>query len=314
MNKSRYILPIVSIVFLLLIAQIGRGQDSSKMADSLRSEGYLMPAIFKYAESLQQHPSQALFYKIASTSALLWTSEMRDTSFFFLRQALHQDSTLKILYDADFLSLIEDSRWNTIEAAQLNKYEAKHGAIKNKPFARQLFRMIIRDQGFMYAGNIERKKYIANGGYFSTPAIFPILALEEKNVKANEAKLLELLDKYGWPTTSEVTEYAAAGAALIINHSSFELRQKYFPMLEAAFKNGEAQPLRYAKMKDRLLVEQGKKQVYGTQIKFEHLIREPFPILNPAFVDKRRKAIGLDPLSPYLKLRFDIDWNVVQKE
>lgn len=314
MDKKIYILSIVPILYLLLLAQVGYGQNQSKIADSLRNEGYLMPAIFKYAEALQQYPSQELCYKIASTSALLWTTEMRDTSFFFLRQALHQDSSLKVLYDPDFLSLIDDARWIIIEARQINKYEAKHGIIKNKPFAKQLFRMIIRDQGFMYVGNIERRKYIANGGYFSTAAIFPILALEEKNIKENERKLLELLDKYGWPTTSEVTEFAAAGAALIINHSNFELRQKYFPMLEEAFKNGEAQPLRYAKMKDRLLVEQGKKQLFGTQIKFENLVREPYPILEPASVDKRRKEIGLEPLSTYLKLRFNIDWQYKQNE
>jgi len=314
MYFRHYLLQIITVILLLLITLPSQGQQSTTVADSLRSEGYLMPALIKYAESIQGTPSKELFYKIASTSALLWSSEMQDTSFFFLRQALSTDSTLKVLYDPDFLSLIDDSRWNTIEDAQFNKYEAKHSVIKNKPFARQLFRMIIRDQGFMYAGNIERKKYIENGGYFRTPAIFPILAQEEKNIKANEAKLLKLLDKYGWPTTSEVTEYAAAGAALIINHSNFELRQMYFPMLEEAFKNGEAQPLRYAKMKDRLLVEQGKKQLYGTQIKFENLLREPFPILNPEFVDKRRNEIGLGPLSPYLKSRFGIEWKVVQKE
>ena len=68
-----------------------------------------------------------------------------------------------------------------------------------------------------------------NGGYFSTQAIFPILALEEKNHVENEKRLLELLDKYGWPAASEVKEYAAAGTSLIINHTTYELRSKYFP-------------------------------------------------------------------------------------
>ena len=170
--------------------------------------------------------------------------------------------------------------------------------------------MIIKDQGFMYAGNIERRKYMENGGYFSTPAIFPVLAMEEKNMQENQLRLFKLLDKYGWPTASEVTEYAAAGAALIINHSTYEVRLKYFPMLEEAFKKGEAQPLRYAKMRDRLLVEEGKKQLYGTQIKMENLVREPHPIEDPEHVDQRRAEIGLGPLAPYLKERFDIDWQV----
>jgi len=77
---------------------------------------------------------------------------------------------------------------------------------------------------------------------------------------------------------------------------------------------GEAQPLRYAKMRDRLLVGHGKKQLYGTQVKLENLVRELYPVKDPGYVDKRREEIGLGPLKPYLKPRFDIDWQVVQKE
>ncbi len=115
-------------------------------------------------------------------------------------------------------------------------------------------------------------------------------------------------------TASSVTEFAAAGAALIINHSTHEIRAKYFPLLEAASKKGEAQPLRYVKMYDRLLVENGKEQRFGTQCKFEDTTRVPYPIKEPEYVDKRRAAIGPGPLSIYLKERFDIDWYVKQKQ
>jgi len=267
----------LSITFL----QVTYGQSSLQEADSLKDQGFLMPALIKYATSFAQNGSDELSYKIASTSALLWTSQMRDTAFYFLNYAVRKDSTLKALYDPQFLSLINDPRWEKIEDSQIRKYEARNEPIRNEAFARELFRMIIKDQGFMYAGNIERKKYLQNGGYFSTPAIFPVLALEEKNMKENQKRLLELLEKYGWPSAAEVTEYAAAGAALIINHSTYEIRSKYFPMLEDAFKKGGAQPLRYAKMRDRLLVEEGRKQLYGTQIKFENMVREPEPIEDP---------------------------------
>lgn len=294
--------------------QFGYGQKPISEADSLKSQGLLMPALMKYAEAMGQNPSTEVSYQIASTSALLWTSHMRDTAFYFLNYALQNDSTLTSLYDPEFLSLIDDPRWENIQDAQIRKFEAKNEPIRNESFAKELFKMIIKDQGLMYAGNIERRKYLKNGGYFSTPAIFPVLAMEEKNMKENEKVLLELLDKYGWPTASEVTDYAAAGAALIINHTNYELRAKYFPMLEEAFNKGEAQPLRYAKMRDRLLVEEGKTQLYGTQIRFENLVREPYPIKDPGFVDKRRAAIGLGSLKPYLKARFEIDWQVAQKE
>jgi len=301
------------MLFLSLL-QSAFGQNNISKGDSLKNEGLLMPALMQYAETMTQNPSAELSYKIASTTALMWTSHMRDTSFYFLNYALQNDSTLIPLYDPDFLSLIDDPRWEKIENGQIRKYEAKNGPIKNEPFARELFRMIIKDQGFMYVGNIERKKYMKNGGYFSTPAIFPVLAMEEKNKKGNEKSLPKLLDKYGWPSATEVTEYAAAGAALIINHADHALRVKYFPMLEDAFQKGEAQPLRYAKMKDRLFVEEGKMQLYGTQMKFKNMTRVPYPILDPEHVDQRRAKIGLGPLKPYLKARFNIDWQVVEKE
>ena len=301
-------------LLLLLPSGFVNGQDLTSQADSLKKLGLLVPALEKYGTTFTQKPSPEIAYRMAAVCALLWTSHMRDTAFYFLKYALQEDSTLKVLYDPEFLSLIDDPRWNEIEDSQISKYETRNGPIRNKLFARALFRMIIKDQGFMYAGNIERRKYMLNGGYFSTPAIFPVLAMEEKNHEENNKEILDLLDRYGWPTASAVTEFAAAGAALIINHTNHEIRSKYFPMLETAFKQGEAQPLRYAKMRDRLLVEEGKKQVYGTQWKFKDSGREPYPIEDPEHVDKRRAEIGLGPLSDYLKERFDIDWNVEQKD
>jgi hypothetical protein len=59
----------------------------------------------------------------------------------------------------------------------------------------------------------------------------------------------------------------------------------------------------YAYLKDRVLVNQGKKQLYGTQLKLNsktHLY-EPLPMESPANVDARRKAVGLSVLSDYLK-------------
>lgn len=300
-------------LLILAFFQVSFGQVYLKEADSLKNQGLLTPALMKYGEVMMQRPSAEVSYQIASTSALLWTTHMRDTAFYFLNYALQNDSSLNALYNPEFLSLIEDARWEKVEADQIKKYEAKNGPIKNEVFAKELFRMIIKDQGFMYTGNIERRKYMQNGGYFSTPAIFPILAMEENNRMENESKLLKLLDIYGWPTASSVTEYAAAGAALIINHSTYEIRSQYFPMLEKAFKQGEAQPLRYAKMKDRLLVEEGKKQLFGTQWKFENSERVPYPIEEPEHVDKRRSEIGLGPLKIYLKERFNIEWDVSQK-
>ena len=162
---------------------ISYGQDFSRQADSLKNEGLLMLALQKHYAALAQNKSTETHYKMASIYALLWTAQARDSAFVYLNYALKKDSTLKVLYEPSFLSLIDDQRWKDIEESQLSKYETANEPIRNKPFARELFRMIIKDQGFMYVGNIERKKYMQNGGYFSTAAIYPILAKEEKIIR-----------------------------------------------------------------------------------------------------------------------------------
>ena len=108
---------------LLSIAcfQFASGQGNINEADSLKNQGLLMPALMKYAETMMQNPSRNVSYKLASTSALLWTAKMRDTAFYFLNYAIQKDSTLGALYNPDFLSLIDDPRWGKIEDEQIRK-------------------------------------------------------------------------------------------------------------------------------------------------------------------------------------------------
>lgn len=102
---------IITLTLSIVVFQVAFGQDTRQEADSLKNEGLLMPALIKYATAFAQNGSDELSYKIASTSALLWTSQMRDTAFYFLNYAVRKDSTLKVLYEPQFLSLINDPRW-----------------------------------------------------------------------------------------------------------------------------------------------------------------------------------------------------------
>jgi hypothetical protein len=77
--------------------------------------------------------------------------------------------------------------------------------------------------------------------------------------------------------------------------------EKYFPYLETAAKNGEASLANYATMKDRVLVNRGKKQVYGTQ-KYWDPKRAKFiffEIEDEKNVNKRRSEVGLEPLTEF---------------
>ena len=57
----------------------------------------------------------------------------------------------------------------------------------------------------------------------------------------------------------------------------------------------------YALLFDRVLVSDGKPQIYGTQAKLENNKLTFYPIKDATKADKRRKKIGLPPLAEYLK-------------
>jgi hypothetical protein len=58
-------------------------------------------------------------------------------------------------------------------------------------------------------------------------------------------------------------------------------------------------------MKDRILMFDGKPQIYGTQIKNGKL----YKLESPETVNERRKAMGMEPIEQYLK-RYNIDFEI----
>ena len=57
-----------------------------------------------------------------------------------------------------------------------------------------------------------------------------------------------------------------------------------------------------ASLTDRVLLAEGTKQRYGTQVTVVDGKWTPRPLEDEAHVDKRRAAAGLSPLAEYLKL------------
>ena len=65
---------------------------------------------------------------------------------------------------------------------------------------------------------------------------------------------------------------------------------------------GEGSCMEFAKIQDRILVNEDKLQIYGMQFRYDSERNlEPFPIKDPEYVDQGRREIGLPPLKDYLK-------------
>jgi hypothetical protein len=127
---------------------------------------------------------------------------------------------------------------------------------------------------------------------------------QDKIDKRNIKRLEEIINRHGWPTKSMVGKEASEWAFFIVQHADHAYMKKYFPLLKAAALKNEARRDHAAMMEDRILMGEGKKQIYGTGLKTDDVTKELklWPIENEEEVDARRASVGLPPMAEYLKM------------
>jgi hypothetical protein len=124
----------------------------------------------------------------------------------------------------------------------------------------------------------------------------------------NLIKVKSLIDTYGWLGPDEVGKQGARTIFLVIQHADSLTQVTYLPVLQEAVKNGKAQPQELALLEDRILIKQGKEQIYGSQVRTNESGKyEFYPIKDEANINKRRASVGLEPLEKYAK-NFDIKY------
>ncbi len=146
----------------------------------------------------------------------------------------------------------------------------------------------------------ELVKYMQQGD-----SIVPSLITQMNTTDSvNQIRVNQIISSYGWLPQSKIGDKAAEALFLVIQHSGLETMQGYLPLLKKAVETGEANATSAALMEDRILMYEGKKQLYGTQASSRpkedgepsHGSTEYFiwPIEEPEKVNQRRAEIGFD--------------------
>ncbi len=119
----------------------------------------------------------------------------------------------------------------------------------------------------------------------------------------NLSKIKKIINKYGWPTLNLVGKKASHKFWLLVQHADKDIRfqKKCLHLLKGAVKNKQAYIKDLAYLTDRVLVNQGKKQKYGTQFFKKKGGYISKPIYNKKSINKRRKKIGLKDLNVSIK-------------
>jgi hypothetical protein len=111
----------------------------------------------------------------------------------------------------------------------------------------------------------------------------------------NTARLREIVAAHGWPGHRLVSEAGAHAAWLLVQHAPTDLQEECLPLLEDAVTQGDASPVDLAYLKDRVLMHRGEPQIYGTQYRVRDGVPELWTVRDPAGLDERRAALGLEP-------------------
>lgn len=118
----------------------------------------------------------------------------------------------------------------------------------------------------------------------------PLSAMDDRLL----AELLTMIPPEGWFLKSVYGEQAAGAAFLIIQHSSLEQWRRFVPILEPLVALGEVDGGEYGLMYDRLAINEGRPQRYGTQMtcKGGRWVVDYDNLEDPANADARRAAMG----------------------
>ena len=116
----------------------------------------------------------------------------------------------------------------------------------------------------------------------------PIEAVDAENLKA----LLKMVPAEGWFLKSRYGDKAADAAFHIIQHSDVEQWKRFVPVLEPLVVTGEVDGQSFGLMYDRLALNEGRPQRYGSQMTCEAGKWVPDRLEDPARVEEWRKAMG----------------------
>ncbi len=183
-----------------------------------------------------------------------------------------------------------------------------------KALQQKLIRMGKEDQKYRLEMQTLLEKMSGPEAQKVTPRFKAILKKQDEIDRKNILQLEAIIKKYGWLNRSLVGQEASGAAFLIIQHAALGYQKKYFPLIKEAAVKNEAKPSDAAMLEDRILTHEGKKQIYGTQLRVnsETSKLELFPIEDEENVDARRASVGMPPMAVYMKM-FGLEYQPQKK-
>jgi len=273
------------------------GKNYIVISDSLYDLKRYRESVDYNLERIKEEPKQTLYYNLAQSYSKIG---QLDSAFYYLHCYVNTDKPndfRSVLIEEDFEILKTNIKeWNKIVSKIETLYFNELDSNINKKYALQLFYLGIQDQLYSSYYKISCR----------TKRVESITQI--KHHISNQKKLKKIIKKYGFPTISNVGLHAQFSAFLIIQHS--DIQEKYYLLAKNAYEQNDYHPACYALLTDRWLIQNGKQQRYGTQIRTiteeKDGITSKKRILSPIEtlegIDEIRTKMKLPPLNEYLQI------------
>jgi hypothetical protein len=130
-----------------------------------------------------------------------------------------------------------------------------------------------------------------------------LVASLESIDRQNTLRMKSIIKEYGWPGPGLVGWDGSEAAFVLIQHADHLTQKELLPVMQKAYWTGYLSGPNYALFIDRVLVEDGKPQIYGSRARPFNQWEAGEPVLYPIDdepnVDNRRAEVGLSPLKEY---------------
>lgn len=197
---------------------------------------------------------------------------------------------MKILFKILLIGflLIGCKEKTTIKKESLEKKEF------NQELVNELKRMAKIDQIAAYIPQGKYKKLSAQEWNLFKDSVF---TTHQKRIK-------EIFNKNGFVGFDLAGKEGSSNFWLLVQHSDHdpEFQKEVLKKMKIEVDKGNAQASSYGLLVDRVKLNTGEKQIYGTQVAYNLKTGQAYPrkLADSATVNSRRKSIGLEPIEVYL--------------
>jgi uncharacterized protein YcfL len=145
--------------------------------------------------------------------------------------------------------------------------------------------------------------YIPQGKYkYLTPEQWQ--SFKDSVFTTHQKRLKELFDVHGFVGFDLAGEEGSQNFWLMVQHSDHnpEFQQEVLEKMKIDVENNNAIPSNYGLLVDRVNLNTGKPQVYGTQVDYNFELAQAFSknLADSTTVNERRTSLGMEPLEDYL--------------